>query len=207
MVLGDAAQPLDPHLGLARQAIAVAFGFDQRRAQLGDAGAQHAGGRAVGLGVGDRRQPRLAEGAAHLGLGDVAHDLGHRLLGAGKPRAQLVGAARHLGMPVARLRGGALGLAMALLRGALGRAGRLARFLRSCAAPPRRPALVRARLLDAESSRPRAPRPASASCRRPCACASACSATTPSICWRISASRLRWLRRTAAVDGAPARIM
>ena len=42
MVLRDAAQPLDPHLGLARQAIAGAFGLDQRRAQLGDAGPQRA---------------------------------------------------------------------------------------------------------------------------------------------------------------------
>ena len=109
MILRDLAEPLDPHRGLAGQAIAVAFGLDQRGPQLGDARAQRARGDAVGLGVGDRRQPRLAEGAAHLGVGDVAHDLGHRLLDAGQARAQLVGAARHVGVPVARLGGGALG--------------------------------------------------------------------------------------------------
>ena len=54
------------------------------------------------------------------------------------------------------------------------------------------------------ASRAAASQPVSASTR---AWASACSAATPSICWRISASRLRWLSRTAAVDGAPARIV
>ena len=72
MVLGDLAQALQPHRRLARQAIAVALGLDQGRAQLGDAPAQSAGGHAVGLRIGDRRQPRLAERPAHLGVGDVA---------------------------------------------------------------------------------------------------------------------------------------
>jgi len=50
-------------------------------------------GDAVGLGIGSRRQPRLAEGTAHLGIGHVALDLGHRLFGGGHAGAQLVGAA------------------------------------------------------------------------------------------------------------------
>ena len=94
---------------LAGQAIAGAFGLDQRRPQLGDARAQRARRDPVGLGIGDRRQARLAEGAAHLGVGDVAHHLGRRLLDAAEPRAQLIGAARHVGVPVARLGRGALG--------------------------------------------------------------------------------------------------
>ena len=150
MVLRDLAQPLDPHRGLARQTIAVALGLDQRRAQLGDARAQRAGGHAVGLGVGDRRQARLAEGAAHLGIGDVAHDLGHRLLDAGEARAQLVGAARHLGVPVARLRwprARPAAMASCAARSAARVASPASWVLRRAASATC--ALVRARLLDA----------------------------------------------------------
>ena len=110
---------------------------------------KRAGGHAIGLRIGDRRQPRLAERAAHLVVGDVAQDLGDRLLDAAKPRAQLVGAARDLDMAVARLGGGALGDGDALLGGTLGRARRLARAL---GLAPRRfghAALMRAGLLDA----------------------------------------------------------
>ena len=103
MVLGDLAEPLGTHRGLARQANAVALGFHQRRAQLGDTRAQASGGDAVGLGVGNRRQPRLTEGAAHLGIGEVVSDLGHRLGGGGHAGAQLIGAAGDVGMTVARL--------------------------------------------------------------------------------------------------------
>ena len=160
MVLRDLAEALDPHGDLAGQAIAVAFGLDQRRPQLGDARPQRARGDAVGLGVGDRRQARLAEGAAHLGVGDVAHDLGRRLLDAAEPRAQLIGAARHVGVPVARLGRGALGGGDGVLRRALGGAGRFARILRLAPRRVGHRALVRARLLDARSSRHRGPRPA-----------------------------------------------
>ena len=121
-------------------------------------------------------------------------------------RAQLVGAARHVGMTVARLGGDASRPPRWRLRGALGGTRRLAGFLRLA---PRRLGDLRARWrapARREPSRPRAPRQR-ALLASTSACASACSAATPSICWRMSASRLRWLRRTAAVDGAPARIV
>ena len=60
MILRDLAEPLSAHGGLARQAIAVAFGFDQRGAQLGDARAQ-ASRRRRGR-PGCRRSPTAAPG-------------------------------------------------------------------------------------------------------------------------------------------------
>ena len=103
---------------------------------------------AIGLGVGDRRQARLAEGAAHLDVGDVAHHLGHRRLDAGEARAQLVGATGDLDVTVARLRGQALGGADGRLGGALGGAGRLAGILRLAARGIGHAALVGAGLVD-----------------------------------------------------------
>ncbi len=148
MILGDLAQALDPHGGFTCQAIAVALGFDQGRPQFGDARAQRARGDPVGLGVGDGRQAGLAEGAAHLGIGDVAHDLGHCLLDAAEPRPQLIGAARHVGMAVARFGGRALGGRDGLLRRAFGGTGRLACILRFTPRRVDHGALVRPGLLD-----------------------------------------------------------
>ena len=118
-------------------------------AQLGDAHAQRAGGDAVGLGVGNRRQPGLAEGAAHLGVGDVARDLDLRLLDAGEARAELVGAARHLGVAIARCGRSPLGGGDGGLGGALGRPGRFAGILGLAPRGLGHVALVLARLLDA----------------------------------------------------------
>ena len=143
------AKALDPHLGFARQTLAIAFGLDEGRPQLGDARAQRARAHAVGLGVGDRRQARLAEGAAHLGVGHVGHDLGDGLLDAAQPRAQLVGAAGDVGVMLARLRGVGFGGGDGALHGTLGRTRGLARALGLGARGFGHGALVRAGLFDA----------------------------------------------------------
>ena len=124
-----------------------------------------------------------------------------------EPRAQLIGAAGHFGVPVACLGGGVLGSRDGGLRRAFGGTGCFAGIL---ALAPRRlghRALMRAGLLDGgllglagrRQRRPLRPRPRPGPPHVRLA--------SPSICWRISASRLRWLSRTAAVDGAPARMV
>ena len=149
MVLRDLAQALDPHLGLAGKTLAIAFGFHQRGPQFGDARPQRARRHAVGLGVGDRRQARLAEGTAHLAVGDIGQDLGHRLLDTGQARTQLVGAAGDVGVMLARL--GRIGLRGSdrTLHGALGGTRRFTRTLGLGARRLGHGALVRPGLLDA----------------------------------------------------------
>ena len=172
MVLRDAAQPLDPHLGLARQAVAGRLRpRPARRAARrcapaacrpprGRPGCRRSttaapGGR-CGASRRRRRRPRSRPSSARCRPGACA---------AGRCGAPPRRAGRAPGSPPRSAAAMALCAARSAARVASPASCALRRAASAtCALVLRAPARRRA-------SRPRAPRPASASCRRPCACA------------------------------------